>query len=354
MANTIPSPNMILPIPVPGVDPGPDYANNLNASLLKIDLHDHTPGKGIQVPSNGIDINLDLPFNGFNATALRSARFAVQSAVLSLASDIGCAYVSGVDLYYNDINGNNIRITQSGGIAGTPGSISNLTPPASASYVSGTQTFVFQSGVNTPANLDGAALILRNLTASSPGLTLQAPTLSSDYAITLPALPATTSFVTIDASGNMQTSSSIQNSYVKLSTSNGYGSTNTKILRYLNVDANVGGDITYSDSATLGNSFVINADGVYAMSVTQSVQSGIECAVGFTVNESGYGTTIIYNIPAPTRLAHAFVNVTTANSAMCAQWTGFLSAGDIIRVHGNGNATSSAAYDQMSIIKVTL
>ena len=63
---------MSMPIPVVGVDPGPDYAENLNAALLILDTHDHSPGKGVAITPAGINITSDLPFGGFNATALRS------------------------------------------------------------------------------------------------------------------------------------------------------------------------------------------------------------------------------------------------------------------------------------------
>ena len=49
MANVTLSPNMNLPVPVVGQDPGPDWANNINSSLGILDQHDHTPGKGIQI-----------------------------------------------------------------------------------------------------------------------------------------------------------------------------------------------------------------------------------------------------------------------------------------------------------------
>ncbi len=125
-------------------------------------------------------------------------------AALVGASDLGCLYEVGVDLYYNDGNGNQVRITQSGGVAGSPGSIANLASPASATYVSANQTFVWQSAASTPANMDGGSVIIRNITASSNGITLSAPVaLASNYTITLPALPAQTNVMTIDSSGNM-------------------------------------------------------------------------------------------------------------------------------------------------------
>ena len=206
MVNTTISPNMGLIIPTVAVDPGPDWANNVNASLSILDSHNHSPGQGVQIQPDGLNIDSDLTFLSNNATNLRSVRFAPQVAPLALTDDIGCLYESSVDLWYNDGNGNQIRLTQGGSIAGTTGSISGLVPPASASYSSGSATFIFQSDNNTPANIDGASFILRKLLAKSKGLTLSPPNaMGANYTITLPSLPAASSFVTIDTSGNMGT-----------------------------------------------------------------------------------------------------------------------------------------------------
>lgn len=197
------SSNMNLPVPGVGTEAGPQYALDINNCLTIIDGHDHTPGSGVQLTPASLDINAELTINSNNLTDARSVRFAPQGAPLAEVTDLGCIYESGVDLYYNDGAGNQIRITQSGGIAGTPGSIANLVPPASASYVSANDTFVWQSDALTPANMDGASYILRNLTASSFGLTLSPPTIASDYTITLPQLPLTTLPLSISASGAM-------------------------------------------------------------------------------------------------------------------------------------------------------
>jgi hypothetical protein len=203
MSNVIVSANMGLAIPVTGVDPGPDYANNVNASLSKIDTHNHAPGNGVQITPSGLNISGDLSFIGNNATSMRSVRFLPQGAPLSGALDLGCIYESGVDLYYNDGNGNQVRITQSGGVAGSPGSISGLTSPASATYVSFSSTFVWQSAANTPANMDMASLFLRNLSANSFYMEVSPPSgMASNSAVVLPAVPGVPGFVTLDASGN--------------------------------------------------------------------------------------------------------------------------------------------------------
>lgn len=236
MANVIISPNMNLPIPITGQDPGPDYANQVNNSLNIVDGHNHEPGSGVQITPGGLDINSDLTFLSNNATALRSVRFAPQMTNLSGASDIGCLYESGVDLWYNDGSGNQVRITASGNVAGTPGSISNLTPPASVSYSSVSQTFTFQSDTSTAGNLDAGSITLRNLTASSPGITLSPPSgLASSFTLTLPTLPAANLPVSLSTGGIL---SAAAVTYAQLS---------TQVQQFLNTQPQV---TVYSSAGT--------------------------------------------------------------------------------------------------------
>lgn len=186
------SPNMGLVIPGVGVTSGPQWASDLNTSLGLIDQHDHTPGNGVQITPAGMNISSDLVFNNNNATNLRTARFQVQASPLPNSADVGALYVSGVDLYYNDENGNQIRITQSGSVAGSAGTITGLpSGTASAAYSSGQGIFVFQQANNTAANMDIGTLLLR-YPGSYPSpsgnyIALQAPTsLAGGYAFTLP------------------------------------------------------------------------------------------------------------------------------------------------------------------------
>ncbi len=200
------SPAMNLPIPQVGSESGPQYAQDVNNCLILVDQHNHSPGFGVQISPNGLNINSDLTFNANNLITVRSVRFSPQTATLSTPADVGCLYEVTNDLYYNDGLGNQIRLTQAGGIVGTSGSIANLVAPASATYVSLTQTIVFQSDTNTAANLDAGFIVLRTAAANSPGLTLTVPaSISSDYSIALPLLPASTLPVSLDSAGNMST-----------------------------------------------------------------------------------------------------------------------------------------------------
>lgn len=209
---------MALPVPVVGTDPGPQWAIDINSCLALIDLHDHASGSGVQITPAGLNITGDLTFKSNNATLLRSVRFSAQSAPISNPTDLGCIYESGVDLYYNDGAGNRVRITQSGAVAGTPGSIANLVSPASAVYSAGSTTFVWESDANTAANMDAGSLILRNATASSNGLTLAPPNaMASDFTITLPTLPAQQNIMTLDATGSVAASWNVDNSTLEVS-----------------------------------------------------------------------------------------------------------------------------------------
>lgn len=188
-ATSYQTPNMGLTIPVPGQETGPQWANDINASLTLIDAHDHTPGNGVPITPAALNINANVQFNGNFITNLGGGFFAVQSGDPSTNASI---YSKGVDLYYKDGNGNVIQITSGGGVNGSPGSISNLTSPASASYVSSGGTFVWQQGVSMAANMDMGTAILR-YPGSYPApsgnyIALQAPTsLATGYALTLPA-----------------------------------------------------------------------------------------------------------------------------------------------------------------------
>lgn len=205
------SPNMNLIVPGVGSEPGPTWANDLNADLGILDQHNHAAGQGVQVTPDGLDINRDLTINGNNLIDARSIRFVSQAGIPGVAPDLGIIYVSGNELVYNDENGNVVPITNNGSVNSGAGSITGLpSGTASASYSSLNQTFIWQSSTSTPANMDFGSAILRNILPNSKGLTLSPPSsLAADYSIVFPLLPITTSFVTIDPSGNMGTTTNI-------------------------------------------------------------------------------------------------------------------------------------------------
>lgn len=193
---------MSLPIPIVGVEAGPDYAQDVNNSLTILDQHSHLLGSGVQITPGAININSALTINNQSLTNIGAATFFPQLATAANNS----LYLKGVDFYLVDGNGNDIRVTQSGNVAGSSGTITGLpSGTASASFSAG--TFTFQAASLTGANIDGASYILRNNTASSFGLTLSPPNaMSSNYTLVLPTLPASTLPIVVDTSGNMAAS----------------------------------------------------------------------------------------------------------------------------------------------------
>jgi hypothetical protein len=119
-------------------------------------------------------------------------------------------------------------------------------------------------------------------------------------------------------------------SCIRLDTANGYGSTANKIRRFSNVRQNIGSDIAYADSATLGSTFTIQTDGTYAISYSDHIGG----AVGISRNSTELTTTIAA-INVADRLAHENDSVTSV------AWQGYLNAGDVIRPHTEGLAAIS-------------
>jgi len=192
-----PTPNMKLTTPTIGVDSGLTWETAINANSSIIDGHNHSPGNGALIQPNGLNINSSLTFNNFPATNLQACTFTPQTSLLT----INTLYVSGVDLYYNDGSGNPpIPITSGGAVNAS-----------SSGIVSGTATASFSAGVlvvnaasNTPANIQGGSLLLGNNSSGSKFLTLAPPAaMASDFGLTLPSVPGSQSFMSIDTSGNI-------------------------------------------------------------------------------------------------------------------------------------------------------
>lgn len=207
------TPNMNLFQPITGITPGSTANDEYNANWSTIDQHDHAPGRGVPITPSSFNINADLPFNGNNATLLRSARFSVQSAALAGASDLACLYFSGLDLWCNDASGNQIQITSGGNVNATSSGISSGT--ATASFV--TSVLVVNAASNKPANIQGGSLLLGNNVTSSHYLTLSPPNaMAADYGLVLPSIPGVNSIVGIDTSGNITAAYTVDNSTIDI------------------------------------------------------------------------------------------------------------------------------------------
>lgn len=201
---TVISPNMNMPVPVVSVEPGPDWATDINASLSIVDSHNHTPGQGVPITPVAINVNTDLPMNNNNLITARTVRFFPQTAAPGNPADIGCLVEIGDDLYFVDGAGNVIRLTQSGAPAGATGTITGLPSGTASASFAGT-TFTFQSSTNTPASFAIGPTKIAQAVASGKGVTISANvSQANDYNVTFPvALPASGSSIVSDSSGNL-------------------------------------------------------------------------------------------------------------------------------------------------------
>ncbi len=137
------------------------------------------------------------------------------------------------------------------------------------------------------------------------------------------------------------------NSMIRLNTSNGYGSSGTKIRRFLTVITSQGTDITYTDDAANGASFTINTNGVYAISYTDLFNAN--AVLGASLNSTQLSTAI-YNTTSPSSIV--FMVASSANSPIASGVTLYLNAGDVIRAHTDGIASGSAGTCWFTIVRV--
>jgi hypothetical protein len=195
---------MNLTVPDPTVTTGPDYASQVSDDLVLVSNHNHSPGQGNLIPTNGIGINADLPFNSFNAVRLRSTRFNSQTNVLALGTDVDCIYVRQGDLYYNNAAGTPVQITSGGGLnLSAIGAFTGLNAPAAATYDFGTGTFTFTTAAFCKAAIACGPLSIATGVSGANSVTQHSPAgLAANYGLTFPsALPGSDSFRQVTSAG---------------------------------------------------------------------------------------------------------------------------------------------------------
>lgn len=99
-----------------GVDSGADAASREQTNIDLIDLHDHTSGKGVRIPTGGLNINADLPFNNNSLTEAESIQFESQASNVLVANTI---FVKNNELFYVDGSLNVVQLTSGGAVSVT-------------------------------------------------------------------------------------------------------------------------------------------------------------------------------------------------------------------------------------------
>lgn len=214
--------NMSLQVPTLNGDPG-TWDTQLSASLALIDLHDHTAGKGVRIPTAGLNINADLTMAGYQFTNLKGATFTAQASDLTGPA----LYVKGVDLYFRDGSANVIRFSASGSInIATTGGIAGdyISGAAQVYYDQAAKTYRFLDAATPPNVWSYMASASVDIYEKGSGITnrvrLSSPAaLAASYEVTFPAaLPGSTLLTQVSSAGVMTWSNTIANAVSMSST----------------------------------------------------------------------------------------------------------------------------------------
>jgi hypothetical protein len=202
----------------------------LNAALTLVDSHDHTAGKGVQVPSAGLKINADIAWSfagtSYAITGAKAIDFA-PAAAAGMTSYASALFVNSSDannLYFRNESGTNVKITDGstinvsivGGIGGDYASISAL-----VDYVDSSDTYRFRQQTATLvrqyAKMESADLALYEYLAAGAtpvpprAVTLKSPaSLAAAYSLTMPAaLPGAAALIQTSTVGVLSASNTL-------------------------------------------------------------------------------------------------------------------------------------------------
>jgi len=203
------TPNMALVLPTDGASPGV-WDVILDTIFGRIDGHTHLTGSGVPIVSGALNINADVPWQGFSVTGAKAFTFAeVAAAAVAAYSD--AIFVNSADhnLYFRNASGTNVQITAGatlnvaivGGIGGDYSSVGAL-----LSFDDATKRYLLQSeGSPRPwSGLATADIDLYQKAASITNkVTLKSPSaLGASYSVTFPAaVPAAASVVMMSTGG---------------------------------------------------------------------------------------------------------------------------------------------------------
>ena len=134
-----------LDLPVVTVTLGPTWANEVNAAFEVIDVHDHTSGKGVQIPTAGLNINADLDFNENALQNVQFLSFEQRTTSPTGSSFAGSVSIFDNDLYYTNTSGVAVQITAGGGLVPSAGNaqVFEIQNVGSDLVISPSATFVY-------------------------------------------------------------------------------------------------------------------------------------------------------------------------------------------------------------------
>ena len=170
----------------------------------------------------------------------------------------------------------------------------------------------------------------------------QMATSSADYLL-MASVPCAGLSATSTKTIPLTQSGLVQNadSYIRVNSSLGNGSTNTFVRRFSNVLENIGNAFTYTPSATLGDTLTVNYSGNYTITYvdgTGTLGTGMGVSKNFSTNTSPL------LIPAANRLQFQYTEA-SANWLDEMSWSGYLAAGDVLRFHNSVSTVTTSNPD---------
>ena len=322
------TPNMGLVIPVVEVTVGPDWATQINEAFDVIDAHDHSSGDGVKVTPTGLNINANLSMGSNTLTNTRAVRFVDQDTQFSAVADVGTLYVYNGEIVYRDVSGNNVQITDNGGLnlasIGTiGGDYGQPGIPASAIYSDLTNAFIFTRDTGIGAVLSGSDLQLTHPVLSEQPITISAPAGVTAYDITLPDSAPTdnSSLLAVDINGDSTFTANINIKSVTLNTSTfatGYNLWFDSSNR-LRINGDVGG-VLFADSTNATTLLTLSNAGALAIGPTAgAVTHDVNGRLNFNTTEASLPANGIYRSASNT-LAFS-TNSTNVASVASGAWT---------------------------------
>lgn len=202
--------NMTITLPTKGGTES-DWADDVIAALGVIDLHDHTTGKGVQIPSAGLAIDADLEMNDNVLTELAGAEFtAVAASGTSSRTN---------HLFVDSSDSNKVKFRNSAGTlkvwTDANGDLTGVSGDIGADYGTGDEAVEYDSGNDLYKFLSDSApsdiwsgvscgdlriyekaAVTNYVGLSSPG------SLAGSYTLTFPAaLPSNNSVMAVGSGG---------------------------------------------------------------------------------------------------------------------------------------------------------
>lgn len=281
-----PNMNLFSLVPGPNGTPGPTYATEIVNNFNVIDQHDHTAGSGVAIPTAGLNINANLPVNGFSLTGIDRVQMDDRSAAPTGTANYRSLSVVNGDLYFLDDSGNSIQMTSSGSVnvSGT-GNLGGISGSAGVNFLLATDAWQLIDDAGDRARLNAADLRVyeKGATSISNYVQLSSPgSLAASYTLTYPAaLPASTGYLTSNSGGTLSFSTADQI---------GQGMTSTGANALLGVATDIG------SNATLANDVLDEASNLGSVVTSQLISStAITTSLTLldTINISNPGTYLI-------------------------------------------------------------